>query len=142
MKKLLVFILAMCLTVVPALAEEAAEAAAAIDLTDIITAVLALIAALITRYVIPWIKEKTTLEQQKRIQAAIDTVVFAAEKLYGAGQGEKKKQYVLAKLRANGYDVDDQMVRAGIEAAVMALDLKVNSGVTLEVEDLTGVIQN
>ena len=142
MKKLLVFILAMCLTGVPALAEEAAEAAAAIDLTDIITAVLALIAALITRYVIPWIKEKTTLEQQKRIQAAIDTVVFAAEKLYGAGQGEKKKQYVLAKLRANGYDVDDQMVRAGIEAAVMALDLKVNSGVTLEVEDLTGVIQN
>lgn len=142
MKKLLVFILAMVLTVVPALAEEAAEAAAAIDLTDIITAVLALIAALITRYVIPWIKEKTTLEQQKRIQAAIDTVVFAAEKLYGAGQGEKKKQYVLAKLRANGYDVDDQMVRAGIEAAVMALDLKVNSGVTLEVEDLIDVIQN
>lgn len=107
-----------------ALAEGAENKAAVIDLTDIITAVLALIAALITRYVIPWIREKTTMEQQARIQAAIETLVFAAEKIYGAGRGEVKKKYVLGKLYEKGFHVNTEDVRAGIEAAVMALDLK------------------
>lgn len=114
-----------CLSAV-ALAESTEANVSVIDLTDIITAVLALIAALITRYVIPWIKEKTTLEQQKRIQAAIDTFVFAAEKVYGAGNGEKKKLYVLSKLHEKGFNVNTEDVRAGIEAAVMALDMKKN----------------
>ena len=123
MKKIFCMVLALMLALIPcALAEEAE--AAVIDLTDIVTAVLALIAALITRYVIPWIKAKTTLEQQKRIQAAIDTVVFAAEKLYGSGKGKEKKEYVLTQLRAKGFDINDEMVGAGIEAAIMALDLK------------------
>ena len=126
MKKIIGLCIAMLLMLLPVVAiAEAAENAAGsvIDLTDIITAVLALIAALITRYVIPWIKEKTTLDQQKRMQAAIDTVVFAAEKLYGAGNGKKKKEYALQMLRSKGFDIDDEMVAAGIEAAIMALDL-------------------
>lgn len=126
MKKIISLCIAMLLMLLPVMAiAEAAENAAGsvIDLTDIITAVLALIAALITRYVIPWIKEKTTLDQQRRLQAAIDTVVFAAEKIYGAGNGKEKKEYALKALRSKGYDINDEMVSAGIEAAIMALDL-------------------
>lgn len=123
MKKFVCLCMVLLVALLPvALAEEAATAGV-IDLTDIITAVLTLIAALITRYVIPWIKEKTTLDQQKRMQAAIDTVVFAAEKLYGAGNGKEKKEYALQMLRSKGFDIDDEMVAAGIEAAIMALDL-------------------
>lgn len=125
MKKFLCILMALILLVMPvALAEGVITQDATIDLTDIVTAALALIAALITHYVIPWIKAKTTLEQQVRIQAAIDTVVFAAEKLYGAGKGESKKQYALSKLREMGYNINDAEVSAGIEAAIMALDLK------------------
>ena len=112
-----------CMTGI-ALAEGAENKVAVIDLTDIITAVLALIAALITRYMIPWIREKTTMEQQARIQAAIDMFVFAAEKIYGVGHGEEKKKYVLSKLYEKGFHVNTDEVHAGIEAAVMALDLK------------------
>ena len=124
MKKLISLLVILFLVIPCAVAEETATLPV-IDLTQIVTAVLALIAALITRYAIPWIKEKTTLEQQKRIQAAIDTVVFAAEKLYGSGKGKEKKKYVLTALRAKGFDINDEMVNAGIEAAIMALDLQV-----------------
>lgn len=132
MKKFVIVIVILTLAMLPALAEGVSADMQAIDLTDIVNAALALIAALIARYVVPWIKEKTTVEQQKRIQAAIDTAVFAAEKVYGAGQGQQKKQYVLAKLREMGYTIDSAQVAAGIEAAVMALDLKVVTGIPVE----------
>lgn len=132
MKKFVIVIMILTMAMLPALAEGVSADVQAIDLTDIVNAALALIAALIARYVVPWVKEKTTVEQQKRIQAAIDTAVFAAEKVYGAGQGQQKKQYVLAKLREMGYTIDSAQVAAGIEAAVMALDLKVVTGIPVE----------
>lgn len=132
MKKFVIVIVILTIAMLPALAEGVSADVQAIDLTDIVNAALALIAALIARYVVPWIKEKTTVEQQKRIQAAIDTAVFAAEKVYGAGQGQQKKQYVLQKLREMGYTIDSAQVAAGIEAAVMALDLKVVTGIPVE----------
>lgn len=124
MKKFFSLILALMFLVMPVAIAEDSTQATTIDLTDIVTAVLALIAALITRYVIPWIQAKTTLEQQMRIQAAIDMVVFAAEKIYGAGNGKSKKEYALSKLNEMGFNVNDAAVSAGIEAAIMALDLK------------------
>lgn len=132
MKKFVIVVMILAMVMLPALAEDLSADVQTIDLTDIVNAALALIAALIARYVVPWIKEKTTVEQQKRIQAAIDTAVFAAEKVYGAGQGQRKKQYVLQKLREMGYTIDSAQVAAGIEAAVMALDLKVVTGIPVE----------
>lgn len=142
MKKFVIVMMILTMAMLPALAEGVSANVQAIDLTDIVNAALALIAALIARYVVPWIKEKTTVEQQKRIQAAIDTAVFAAEKVYGAGQGQQKKQYVLQKLREMGYTIDSAQVAAGIEAAVMALDLKVVAGIPIEaVSENTAVLK-
>ena len=39
------------------------------DITTIIEAVFALLAAIITAIVIPWIKSKTTAEQQREVNA-------------------------------------------------------------------------
>lgn len=85
-----------------------------IDLTPIINAIIALLASIITIKVIPWIKAKTTNEQQVMLEAAVRTAVFAAEQIYGAGLGYEKMQYVSEKLREKGFtfSVDD------IEAAV------------------------
>ncbi len=85
-----------------------------IDLTPIINAIIALLASIITIKVIPWIKAKTTNEQQTMIEATVRTLVFAAEQIYGAGNGRDKMQYVIEKLKEKGYSasVDD------IEAAV------------------------
>ena len=57
-----------------------------IDLTPILQAVIGLIAALITIKVIPWIKARTTAEQQALLLATTKTLVFAAEQIYGGGK--------------------------------------------------------
>lgn len=85
-----------------------------IDLTPIIQAIIALLAAIVTYKVIPWIKARTTNEQQSMLRAAITTAVFAAEQLYGAGAGAEKMDFAIEYLRKKGFDVD----RVEIEAAV------------------------
>lgn len=88
-----------------------------IDLTPVLQAVIGLLAALITYRLVPWIKARTTNEQQALMQATIRTLVFAAEQIYGAGGGAEKMQYVQDQLKARGFDVD----LAAIEAAVREL---------------------
>lgn len=92
-----------------------------IDLTPIIQAVIALIAALITMKVIPWIKAKTSVEQQKHIEAAVKTLVFAAEQIYGAGNGEAKLNYVVTRLEDKGFTVDIDVIEAAIKENAAAL---------------------
>jgi len=77
-----------------------------INLTPIFQAVIALLAALITYRLIPWIKARTTNEQQMMIKAVIRTLVFAAEQMYGAGHGADKLEWVKNQLAAAGFDVD------------------------------------
>ena len=85
-----------------------------IDLTPIFEAILALLAALVTYKLIPWIKARTTAEQQSLLAATVKTLVYAAEQLYGAGKGAEKLDYVIAELEKRGFTAD----RAAIEAAV------------------------
>ena len=92
-----------------------------IDLTPIIQAIIALIAAVITAKVIPWIKAKTTNEQQQRISAVVKTLVFAAEQLYGAGNGEEKLNYVVTRLEDKGFSVDIDEIEAAIKEHSAAL---------------------
>ena len=85
-----------------------------IDLTKILIATMELIAAIITYKLIPLIKAKTNEKQQALLQAAVETAVFAAEQIYGAGEGKKKLDYAVSWLHERGYDIS----RADIEACV------------------------
>ena len=86
----------------------------AINLTPIFQAIIALLAALITYRLIPWIKARTTNEQQATMKVLVRTLVFAAEQMYGAGAGKDKLEWVQYQLKMAGYDIDV----AEIEAAV------------------------
>lgn len=88
-----------------------------IDLTDILQAVIALIVAMITYKLIPWLKARTTESQQKVLLAVTRTLVFAAEQLYGAGKGPEKLAWVEEELAKRGYTVDT----AAIESMVREL---------------------
>ena len=93
-----------------------------IDFTPILEAVAALAMAIITTFVVPYIKSKTTLEQQSQINAWVKIAVTAAEQVYdGPGQGDKKKTYVLTWLAGHGIAVDEDKLDAMIEAAVYEL---------------------
>lgn len=92
------------------------------DITIIIEAVFALIAAVITAIVIPYIKSRTTAQQQAQINAWVRIAVSAAEQIYvGSGRGEEKKAYVINWLREHGVTVDESKLNAMIEAAVYDL---------------------
>ena len=99
-----------------------------IDLTQIAVAIIALLSALVTRFVIPWLKSKTginidkmTENQQYLLKLAINTAVKAAEQLYNSDEGQKKKAYVVGILEAQGFSIDSSAVDAAIEAAVLEL---------------------
>ncbi len=92
-----------------------------IDLTPIFQALIALVAALITAFLIPYIKTKMTAEQQKNLVQWVEFAVLAAEQLYGSGMGQEKKAYVLEFLRQQGYTVDAAQLEVLIEGAVKEL---------------------
>lgn len=93
-----------------------------IDLTPIITAVLTLIISLISAFLIPHIKAKTTDEQFKTIKLWVQVAVQAAEMLYvGSGRGEEKKKYVLDFLNSKGFTLNTEEIDNLIESAVLEL---------------------
>lgn len=105
------------------------------DLTPIIEAVAALIGVVITCILVPFIRSKTTAEQQKEINAWVKIAVSAAEQIFkGSGRGEEKKQYVIAWLKERGFTVDENELDALIEAAVYELNQGIIpiEGVTIE----------
>lgn len=85
-----------------------------IDLTPVFQAIIALLAALVTYKLIPWIKSKTTESQQTMMHAMYKTFVFAAEQLYGAGHGKEKLEYVKFALQDAGFDVNIDEIEAAV----------------------------
>lgn len=93
-----------------------------VDLTDIIVAVLTLISALITAFVIPYLKTKVDSDKFEKIKAWVKVAVEAAEMIYvGTGRGEEKKAYVVQYLNSKGYTLDADSINNLIESAVLEL---------------------
>lgn len=93
-----------------------------IDLSSIANAVIAMIAAVISAFVIPWIKSKTSDTQFEQIKTWVTVAVEAAEQLYtGSGRGAEKKAYVIEFLTNKGFEIDEETLDNLIEAAVFNL---------------------
>lgn len=112
-----------------------------IDLSDLLQAVIAVVAVLITRKLIPWLKSKLSTEQQIGLSVMARTLVFAAEQIYGAGHGKEKLEYVKTELEARGYTFDAATVEAEVRQLTMemmgALTAPAKSGVTLTDKTVT-----
>jgi hypothetical protein len=85
-----------------------------IDLTPLLQAILSLCVSLITMFLIPWLRSKYSAEQRQRIAAVYQTIVYAAEQIFGAGRGNEKLDWATIQLEAKGMTVD----RAILEAEV------------------------
>ncbi len=114
MKKVVLLGLALLLICPAALAEETA-ARAGIDLTAVINAFLALIGALITRRLVPYLREKMTDAQYRRALAAVNVAVYAAEEIYKSGHGAEKLEYAQKYLSGKGYAVDLDEIKAAVK---------------------------
>lgn len=93
-----------------------------IDITPIVNAVIMLAAALITTFLVPWIKGKVDEQNLNKMLRWVEIAVEAAEQIYKeSGMGEKKKQYVLNFLKSKGYAIDTESVDAMIESVVWGI---------------------
>jgi len=93
-----------------------------IDITQVILAVIALLSAVVTGFLIPWIKLRTTAQQQEQLAAWVEIAVSAAEQIFaGVGRGAEKKEYVKAWLAERGLTFDEKTIDAAIEASVYQL---------------------
>ena len=95
------------------------------DITTIVTAIITLLGAVLTAFVVPLLKNKLSADKLAALSNTITTLVQAAEQLYGTGTGQQKLDYVVSMLAAKGIAVDMDNVadstRAMIEAAVLQL---------------------
>ena len=91
------------------------------DLTKVFIAIIDLCAALVTAFLIPWLKSNYDEKQRAKLTAAIDVGVYAAQQLFTHEQCEEKLAYVKDYLQRKGYDANTDEIRTQIEAAVKML---------------------
>lgn len=91
------------------------------DITSIIEIVITLLSALVTTFLIPYIKKKISAEKLAELQKWIGIAVEAAEQIYGSKTGTQKKEYVVSFLRSKGFVIDSEEVNTLIEAEVHKL---------------------
>lgn len=92
------------------------------NITSILEAVISLACALITAFLIPYIKSKHNAEEINKVLTVVETIVAAAEQIgENLGlSGDEKKEYVVQRLEELGYTIDGTL-NDYIEAAVISL---------------------
>lgn len=98
------------------------------NITEILEAVVYLIVALLSLFVVPAIKNKVGAQNMATFLKWVDIAVAAAEQLYDATQGEAKKEYVLGYLATKGFNVNEAELDLAVEAAVHRLHHELYGG--------------
>lgn len=88
------------------------------DYTEIIKAVVELLLAIVSAFLIPYIKQRVSAAKLEKLIRYADIAVTAAQQIYTPEEWDVKKQYVRDFLESKGYDVNLTEVDAAIEAAV------------------------
>lgn len=91
------------------------------ELTEIFKLAIELVVAIVSLWLVPWLRARLNAEQVSDMLRWVDIAVSAAEQLYDATRGDLKKEYVCSFLKDKGYDVDGDEIDFAIEAAVLRL---------------------
>ena len=93
------------------------------DLTELLIFGIGVLMAIITRYVVPWLKNRVVQIGNEDLDFWLDYFVRAAEEQYKkiSGSGGLKFAYVKDKLLAQGFTYDDDIISALIDGKVREL---------------------
>jgi hypothetical protein len=95
-----------------------------INLTPLVNAFIVLLGAVITAFLVPYIKRKLNEAQLIELAKWVEIAVKAAEQIIrGTKVGKERKEWVLAYLRDRGFDLDDEEVAAQVDALIEAFVL-------------------
>lgn len=99
-------------------------------LCDIAYIVVLVIIGVVSRYLIPFIKEKLGAEKYAKLENQVKTLVYYAEQVYNGKTGEEKlfivKNELNRYLEENHINIDTEQVRQIIESYVR--EMKIASG--------------
>lgn len=88
------------------------------DITQIVSLIIAAMGLVLTGIFMPYIKSKATSEQLNTLYAAVKIAVYAAEQIFGSGTGLQKKQYVIEYLASKGLYVDEEVISSDLNAMI------------------------
>lgn len=97
------------------------------NITQILLGIIILIGGIVGLFVVPYLKTHMTAEQISILVGIAQTVVYAAEKIFGAKMGKDKLEYAMSLatslLGKKGLTFDEDVIRAAIESQVQKLGL-------------------
>lgn len=99
------------------------------DITSILEAIIALAAAVITVFLLPWLSGKTTAQEREELLGWVEIAVAAAQQLYHQCSGQQRLEYALSVLEERGFDVEEGAVVDAVEAAVLKLHQQLEGAV-------------
>lgn len=96
---------------------------------EIFGAIITLLCAVVTRFIIPWIKEKVEASKYKNVMEKIMDAVYGVEEIYRkSGMGEVKKKevinYISLYLMKKHIYLSDEEIELLIHSAVCQLHLE------------------
>ncbi len=92
------------------------------DFTPLVEALIGLAATAITVFLIPWLKERYGNEVLEKAKGWVQIGVLAAEKLYGAGNGDAKLAYVTEFLAQHKIKLDIDTLKALVNAEIKKME--------------------
>lgn len=95
------------------------------NVTQILLGIIILLGGVVSMFIMPYIRAHMTADQISILTGIAQTVVYAAEKIFGAKMGEDKLAYAMklaaSLLKKKGLTFDEDVIRAAIEAQVQSL---------------------
>lgn len=108
-------------------------------LFEIVKIVVMVVALLIARYLVPWLRQKIEAEKVAEISMWAKQAVLMAEQVYKDWKGQDKKafvtEYLKKILKAKNISLTDEQLNILIEAAVKQMKMQENSGILIEATD-------
>lgn len=93
-----------------------------LDFTPLAEALIALAVTAITVFLIPWLRERYGNETLEKARSWVQIAVYAAEKLYGAGNGDQKLAYAESVLLQHNIKLDMNTIKALVDAEIKKME--------------------
>ena len=103
-----------------------------IDFTPLFEALISLVATAITVFLVPWLVTRYGNEKLEKARAWVRIAVYAAEKLYGAGNGDQKLAYAEEVLAKHKIKLDTATLKALVNSEIK----KMEQGETEHIENV------
>lgn len=112
-------------------------------LFEIIKVLIMVAVLVVTRYLVPWIRERIGADKMTQIEKWTKYAVEMAQQVHFSKPGQDRKAIVTQFLReilaAKNISISDEQLDVLIEAAVKEMKMLENTGITLEPADVEEV---